>query len=114
SERKEKRMTGKRNAGWLAAAVLVAAAGVALTPGRLTSGEKGEADPALERTRKQVRMLDDIYKGAIVLITTHYVDEEHDVAAGRAFKKLFQQVKEKGWHEVRLLDATGEPYSSAN
>lgn len=73
-----------------------------------------EEDPALERTRKQVRMLDDIYKGTIVLITDTYVDEDSDVAAGRAFKKVFQIAKDKGYHEVRLIDATGEPYSSAN
>lgn len=74
--------------------------------------EKG--DEALERTRKQVRMLDDIYKGGIVLITTHYVDDESDLPAGTAFKKLFEAAKKKGWHEVRLLDATGEPVNDEN
>lgn len=71
-------------------------------------------DAALERTRKQVRMLDDIYKGGIVLITQHYVTEDSDLAAGTAFKKLFASAKDKGWHEVRLLDATGTPYNDEN
>ncbi|MDA0658590.1 MAG: DUF3365 domain-containing protein [Planctomycetota bacterium] len=71
-------------------------------------------DPALERTRKQIRMLDDIYKGGVVLITTHYVNEKSDLPAGTAFKKLFAAAKEKGWHEVRLLDATGQPYNDEN
>jgi len=76
---------------------------------------KGETDdPALERTRKQVRMLDDLYKTSIVLITTHYVEEDSDLAAGDAFQALFKSMKENGWHEVRLLDATGEPYDSDN
>ena len=73
-----------------------------------------DSDAAVERTRKQVRMLDGIYKNAIVLVTTHYVTEKSDVPAGAAFKKLFEVAKKEGWHEVRLLDATGEPYEPAN
>ena len=76
--------------------------------------EKKTDDPALERTRKQVRILDDVYKTAIVLITENYVDEASDLAAGAAFQKLFSAMKEKGHHEVRLLDATGEPYDPDN
>ena len=71
-------------------------------------------DPALERTRKTVRMLDGIYKNAIVLVTTHFVKEDSDMPAGTAFKKLFEVAKKEGWHEVRLLDATGDPYDPAN
>ena len=73
-----------------------------------------EADEALQRTRKQVQMLDDIYKGGIVLITTHYVDDDSDLPAGTAFKMLFEAAKKKGWHEVRLLDATGEAVNDEN
>ena len=71
-------------------------------------------DPAVERARREVRMLDDIYKTSIVLITTHYVHTDDDLPAGSAFKALFDAVGKKGWHEVRLLDATGEPYEEAN
>lgn len=73
-----------------------------------------KSDPALERARREVRMLDDIYKTSIVLITTHYVHSDDDLAAGEAFKALFKAVEEKGWHKVRLLDATGEPYNDEN
>lgn len=76
--------------------------------------DDAKSDPALERTRKQVRMLDDIYKNAIVLITENYVTEKSDLAAGDAFQALFKVMKDKGYHEVRLLDATGEPYDSDN
>ena len=76
--------------------------------------ESPEKDPALERTRKQVRMLDDIYKSAVVLITTHYVNDEDDLPAGSAAIALFDAVKKKGWHEVRLLDASGEPIEEKN
>lgn len=94
-----------------------------LVAGLLSSSARAEdgaaakpdkADPAVERARREVRMLDDIYKTAIVLITTHYVEDDNDLPAGSAFKALFSAVKEKGWHEVRLLDATGEPYEPGN
>jgi len=76
--------------------------------------ENAKKDPAVERARREVRMLDDLYKTAIVLITTHYVDDDADLPAGSAFKALFEGMKEKGWHEVRLIDATGQPYEEAN
>ncbi|MDG1893285.1 MAG: DUF3365 domain-containing protein [Fuerstiella sp.] len=72
------------------------------------------SDAAVERARREVRLLDDIYKTSIVLITTHYVHDDDDLPAGSAFKALFAAVKKKGWHEVRLLDATGEPYNDEN
>src|SRR5579872_4707433 len=82
---------------------------------RSNAEDKGEkADPALERTRKQVRMLDDLYKTAIVLITDKYVHNDHDLPAGTAFQALFAAMKKKGWHEVRLLDATGDPINEKN
>lgn len=71
-------------------------------------------DPAVERARREVKMLDDIYKTAIVLVTEHYVHDDNDLPAGSAFKALFEAVGKKGWHEVRLLDATNQPYSDLN
>ncbi|MEJ7593353.1 MAG: DUF3365 domain-containing protein [Planctomycetaceae bacterium] len=75
---------------------------------------KDAKDPAVERARREVRMLDDIYKTAIVLITENYVHDDTDLAAGSAFKALFEAVGKKGWHDVRLVDATGQPYSDLN
>ncbi|MCO6455885.1 MAG: DUF3365 domain-containing protein [Pirellulaceae bacterium] len=72
------------------------------------------ADAAVERTRKTVRMLDDVYKSAVVLITQHYVNDSDDLPAGTAAIALFDAVKKKGWHEVRLLDASGEPIDDKN
>ena len=69
---------------------------------------------AIARTQKTVRMLDDIYKTTVVLVTTHYVNDPDDLPAGTAAKALFATIKEKGWHEVRLLDATGEPLEEVN
>lgn len=74
-----------------------------------------DVDPAaLARTRKQVKMLDGIYKNAIVLVTTHFVKEDSDMPAGTAFKQLFVTAKENDWHHVRLVDATGDPYNAEN
>lgn len=76
--------------------------------------DKKADDAAVARTRKQVQMLDDLYKTAIVLITENYVDEASDLAAGAAFQKLFEVMRQKGYHDVRLLDATGQPYNEKN
>lgn len=77
------------------------------------AGGEGD-DPALARTRETVKMLDDIYKTAVVLITTHYVNDADDLPAGTAAIALFEAISKKGWHEVRLLDATGAPLDEDN
>jgi hypothetical protein len=75
---------------------------------------KPEADPAVERTRQQVKMLDDIYKTAVVAITDKYVHKDTDAPAIIVAMGLFDAMKKKGWHEVRLIDATGQPYDEDN
>ncbi len=93
--------------------IAISAASMGLTT--LThAADKTADDAALARTRKQVQMLDDLYKTAIVLVTEHYVDESSDLAAGAAFQKLFDAMRKKGHHDVRLLDATGQPYDDDN
>lgn len=72
------------------------------------------ADPALERTRRQVKMLDDLYKTAIVFMTNTYVKDESDVAAGEIARDLFAAMRDKGWHDARLIDGTGEPINDEN
>jgi len=101
--------------GWvLVGSVGVGAFGFVFLP-RLDKETASEpAGPAVARARREVQMLDDLYKTAIVLITTHYVDGKESLPAGSAFKALFAAMEEKGWHEVRLLDATGDPYNSDN
>jgi hypothetical protein len=68
----------------------------------------------VERAKKQAKMLDTLYKTAIVLITENYVDGKESLAAGDAFQALFKAMKDNGFHEVRLLDATGQPYDDDN
>lgn len=108
-----------RKHGSIVAALVVLLAVCFLTPAVMQSQEKakttgGKEDPALARTRKQILMLDDLYKSTIVLITENYVTEKSDLAAGAAFQKVFEAMKQKGHHEVRLLDATGEPFDENN
>jgi hypothetical protein len=69
---------------------------------------------ATERARKTVRMLDDVYKTAVVLITDKYVNSDKDFPAGSAAIALFSEIQKKGWHEVRLIDVSGEPYDPKN
>jgi hypothetical protein len=96
---------------WLFAALTLGLAGWL---GTATLAADKPKDAALERTRKHTQALDDLYKTAIVLVTENYVKSESDLAAGTAFKLLFEAMKKKGHHEARLIDATGEPYEPAN
>jgi hypothetical protein len=72
------------------------------------------ADPAVERAREQVRMLDDLYKNAVVSITKTYVSKQEDRPAIMIAKDVFAAMKKRGWHSARLVDATGEPLDAAN
>lgn len=96
------------SARWLVLSAALLLAGVSLLPGQGT-----KSDVAVERTRKQTKMLDDLYKTAIVLITEHYVKGD-EPAAAVAGKLLWKAMKEKGHHEVRLVDATGDPLEVGN
>ena len=98
----------------------IGAAGILVTGlawGMLGAAEdqaKPAADPAVERTREQIKMLDDIYKTTVVAITDKYVHKETDSPAIIVAMGLFDAMKKKGWHEVRLIDATGQPYDDKN
>jgi hypothetical protein len=91
------------------AAISTLLLGLIIQPNSNAENKDGKVDQAVERTRKQVSMLDDLYKTAIVLITDKYVNSDSDLPAGSAFQALFSAMKTKGWHEVRLVDATDEP-----
>ena len=63
-------------------------------------------DPEIERTRKEIKMLDDLFKNVIVLVDATYVKTPTDVAAATAGKALFAAMKKGGWYDVRLLGLT--------
>jgi hypothetical protein len=96
----------------------MAVVGLCLTGSMLATAqdanEAAKSRPAVERAKKQAKMLDTLYKTAIVIITENYVDGSEDLAAGDAFQALFKSMKDNGFHEVRLLDATGNAYDPDN
>jgi hypothetical protein len=85
------------------------------TPVATTAADAKAPDPAaLERTREQVKMLDDLYKTAVVGITATYVNQQSDTPAAAVAKKVFEAMHKKGYHTARLIDATGKPKSFDN
>lgn len=109
-------MNGRRNLAWIVGGTAVAllSGGWWLSAAEPVGAKASEADAAVARTRKQVQVLDDVYKTAVVLITDKYVNKPEDFAAGAAAIALFDAISKKGHHQVRLLDATGMPYDSDN
>ncbi len=94
--------------------VSCAAAFVGLNAYHASNADDPAEDAAVARARREVQMLDDLYKTAVVLVTEHYVDDETDLGAGSAFRALFDAMREKEWHDARLVDATGQPYEQGN
>jgi hypothetical protein len=97
---------------WLVAACAAALTGLALTAAsRAGAPAVVEDDPALERARAQVKMLDDLYKNAVVSITKTYKDGP---PAAKVAKDVFGAMTKAGHHDAKLLDATGNPLNEAN
>jgi hypothetical protein len=69
-----------------------------------------EPDLALERTRAQAKMLDDLLKVAIVDITNRY----DGPPAAKVAKSIFAAASEKDYFHARLVDVTGSPLNEAN
>ena len=79
-----------------------------------TESSPPQADPAVERSREQVRMLDDLYKNAVVSITKRYVAVQDKQPAIMVAKDVFGAMRKQGWHSAKLVDATGEPLNDDN
>ncbi len=75
---------------------------------------QSQSDPALERTREQVKMLDDLYKTAVVGIQVTYGEKQSAKPAAVVAGMVFDAMKKKGWHNARLVDASGDPKNDAN
>ena len=71
-------------------------------------------DSAVERTRGQVKMLDDLYKNAVVSITKRYIGVQDKQPAIMVAQDVFGAMRKQGWHSAKLVDATGEPLNDAN
>ena len=108
---------------WAAAGVLGGLAAVGMTlisssgrgpEARAAADDAAATDPALERTRDQVKMLDDLYKNAVVSITKRYVNEQGEQPAIMVAKDVFGAMRKQGWHSAKLVDATGDPMGPDN
>ncbi len=72
------------------------------------------SEEAIAMARRETKMLDDLYKTAIVTVTDIYVKDESSVAAASAFRPIFKAMKDAKHHEVRLVDGLGEPIGADN
>lgn len=80
---------------------------------RSEAADKPAAD-AVARTREQAKMLDDLYKTAVVVMTKTYVDKQLDAPAALVAQEVFAAMKKAGHHNARLIDATGKPKNKSN
>ncbi len=103
-------MKRRRYSPWLPVAVLPALT-LALIPLAPTAIAGDTApDAALERTRAQAKMLDDLLKVAVVDITNRY----DGPPAAKVAKSIFAAAKQKQYFDAKLLDITGAPLNEAN
>jgi hypothetical protein len=91
-------------------ATVVAVVAVLLMPVPWLNAEEPAAEPALARAREQAKMLDELYKNAVVSITNKY----DGPPAIKVAKDVFAAMEKSGWHRARLVDATGNPQNEAN
>jgi hypothetical protein len=81
------------------------------------SAVAAEAKPdqaAVDRAKEQAKMLDDLYKTAVVGITKTYVNQQGDTPAATVAKQVFAAMNKGGYHNARLVDATGNPKDAEN
>ena len=71
-------------------------------------------EKAVKRARQTVKILDEMYKTFIVLITEEYVKDETMFSALTVSKKVFEKMNTKEWYKAKLLDATGDPHNPEN
>jgi hypothetical protein len=95
--------------------VVVTLAALGLSAFLSHGADRKAPDPAaVERTRETVKMLDALYKNAVVAITNKYVEQQSDTPAAAVAKEVFEAMHKQGWHTARLVDATGKPKNKAN
>lgn len=107
----------KRRIRWILLGVLGAGIGTFVWLGSTQApagDKKGPDKAAVERARESVKMLDDLYKTAVVSITNSYVEGQSSVPAAMVAKDVFEAMHKKGYHSARLIDATGKPKNKKN
>src|SRR4051812_31593169 len=99
----------RRGAWALAVSSLLGVSVIAGFATRSHGDEPPAGDPALERARGQVEMLDHLLKVAVVDITNRY----DGPPAAKVAKEIFKAASGKEFFNARLLDATGNPQNEA-
>jgi len=100
---------------WLGILGMAIPLACAVSTARAPAEDKPNVDPAaLERTRQSVKMVDDLYKSAVVSMTERYVEDQSANPAALVAKDVFVAMAKKGWHAARLVDATGKPKNEEN
>ena len=67
-----------------------------------------------DQARREVRLLDDLYKTTIVLMNNTYVKDSNNTAAAEVARDTFAAMQKNKWHEAHWLDATGKPMNADN
>ncbi|MFO0911188.1 MAG: DUF3365 domain-containing protein [Isosphaeraceae bacterium] len=98
----------KRHGVGVSALMLMLAAGLGLAT--TVRGGASVEDPSVAKARATVKMLDDLFKVAVVDITKRY----DGPPAAKVAKTIFAAAKEKHYFQARILDATGSPLNEAN
>lgn len=91
--------------GWIAAGL----SGLVLAGSALRADDP-KADPAVERAREQIQMLDTLYKNAIVSVNNRF----DGPPAIKMALDVFAAMEKGKWHRAKLVDASGSPQNEAN
>ncbi len=107
-------LRSRRKLSWLLGLLVLGTVAMNGSVSSRAEDKKAPAAAAVERTRDTVKMLDDLYKTAVVEMTNVYVEKQSDAPAAEVAKSIFEAMHKKGWHHARLIDATGKPKNKAN
>ncbi len=77
-------------------------------------GVETPSEASVGAARRETKMLDDLYKTAIVTVTDIYVEDATSTAAATAFRPVFKAMKDAKHHEARLVDGLGDPINPDN
>jgi Protein of unknown function (DUF3365) len=73
--------------------------------------EEPKEDDTLKRARREIKMLDDLYKTAVISVTEIY---PKGAPAIMVAMKVYKAMEDGKYHSARLVDATGNPLNEAN
>ncbi|MCZ2343075.1 MAG: DUF3365 domain-containing protein [Bacteroidales bacterium] len=69
---------------------------------------------AIERARATIKMMDDLHKGYVIIITETYVAAKEHIPAAVVAEKVFGHMEKNNHGTGRLIDASGAPLRRKN